>query len=159
MYVDRTKSAADNMLALINTTNDTTLTYSDFKLDNPVTLPPVYLPKADPSDPNEPQIVDRTADNTSIKVTGQGDYTDTVTMTYRRLDLDFEVQYLRYEKADYTNWADFLTKFAVKNDILVAELQFSISALPTTPGITQITVTPVSNSKIYFGTKTIRMNV
>lgn len=159
MYVNRTKSAADNMLALVNTTNDSELTYADFKLGDPITLPPVYLPKADPEDPDEPEIVDRTADNTKIVATGINDYSEAVELTYRRLDLDFEVQFIRYYKIDYTSWADFLEKFAVKNDIRVEELVFSATELPTTPGIHNIDVTPVAKSLIYFGTKTIRITV
>jgi len=159
MYVDRTKSAADNMLALLNTTNDTALTYADFKLGDPIALPPVYLPKANPDDPDEPQVIDRTADNTKVAATGIGDYREIVDLTYRRLNLDFEVQYIRYNKVDYTDWADFLTKFAVKNDIRVEELVFSITALPTTEGITTVAVTPADKSLIYFGNKSIRITV
>jgi hypothetical protein len=147
------------MLALLNTTNDADLTYADFKLGDPIALPPVYLPKADPEDPDEPDVVDRTADNTKIVATGQGDYSEAVELTYRRLDLDFEVQFIRYYKIDYTDWADFKAKFAVKNDIRVEELVFSISALPTAPGITYVDVTPVAKSLIYFGTKQIRITV
>lgn len=159
MYVDRAKSAADNMLALINTTNEATLTLNDFTLGTPTALPPVYLPKADPEDPDEPQIVDRSADNTRIKVTGKGDYSDETDLTYRRLDLDFEVQYLRYEKTDFTDWADFKTKFAVKNDIRVQDLKFAPDAVPTTAGLNLVTVTPIDNSMLYFGSKNIRINV
>lgn len=159
MYVDRTKSAADNMLALLNTTNDAELTYADFKLGDPTALPPVYLPKADPLDPDEPQIVDRTKDNTKITATGINDYSEAVELTYRRLDLDFEVQYIRYFKTDYTDWADFLTKFALKNDIRVEELVFTPAALPTAAGQHDIVVTPTAKSLIYFGTKTIRITV
>lgn len=159
MYVDRTKSAADNMLALLNTTNDAVLTYADFKLGDPVALPTVYLPKADPEDPDEPDIIDRSADNTKVAATGINDYSEVVDLTYRRLDLDFEVQFIWYAKTDFTDWADFKTKFAVKNDIRVEELVFSISALPTTPGTNDVVVTPVAKSLIYFGTKTIRITV
>lgn len=159
MYVDRTKSAADNMLALLNTTNDAELTYADLKLGDPLALPPVYLPPADPEDPDEPPLVDRSADNTKIVATGINDYSEAVELTYRRLDLDFEVQFIRYYKIDYTDWADFLTKFAVKNDIRVEELIFTPAELPTTPGIHYIVVTPVAKSLIYFGTKSIRITV
>lgn len=159
MYVDRTKSAADNMLALLNTTNSATLTYADFSLGDPVALAPVYLPKADPEDPDEPEIVDRSADNTQIAATGKGDYSEVVTLTYRRLDLDFEVQYINYAAADFTDWADFKAEFAVKNDIRVEELVFSITDLPTTPGVNNVTINPVAKSLIYFGTKTIRITV
>jgi len=159
MYVDRTKSAADNMLALLNTTNEAELTYADFTLGDPTALPPVYLPKADPEDPDEPPIVDRTADNTKITATGINNYSEAVELTYRRLDLDFEVQFIRYYKADYANWADFVTKFAPKNDIRVEELVFTPAVMPTTPGEHNIVVTPVAKSMLYFGTKTIRITV
>lgn len=159
MYVDRTKSAADNMLALINTTNEATLSFNDLTLGAPVALPPVYLPKADPEDPDEPQVIDRSADNTRIKVTGKGDYSDETDLTYRRLDLDFEVQYLRYEASDFTDWDDFKTKFAVKNDIRVQDLVFAPDAMPTTAGLNLVTITPISNSMLYVGSKNIRINV
>jgi hypothetical protein len=147
------------MLALLNTTNSATLTYADFQLSDPVALPPVYLPKADPEDPDEPDVVDRSADNTQIAATGKGDYSEVVQLTYRRLDLDFEVQFINYNKVDYTDWADFKTKFAVKNDIRVEELVFSVTDLPTTPGVNNVTVVPVAKSLIYFGTKTIKITV
>lgn len=159
MYVDRNKSAADNMLALINTTNEATLTFNDITLGNPTALPPVYLPKADPDDPDEPLVIDRSADNTSIEVTGKGDYSDNIMLTYRRLDLDFEVQYLRYEASEYADWADFKAQFATKNDIRVQDLVFVPDAMPTTAGLNQVQVNPISNSMLYFGTKTIRINV
>lgn len=159
MYVDRTKSAADNMLALINTSNGTTLTLKDVKLGDPVALAPVYLPKADASDPTEPRVVDRSADNTEFTVTGQGDYSDVVKLTYRRLDLDFEVQVLRYEARAYLNWTDFKLKFATANDIRVEELVFNPNNMPSMPGVNLVTVNPVAKSPLYFGTKTIRINV
>ena len=159
MYVDRTKSAADNMLALLNTTNDAALTYADFQLGDPTALPPVYLPPADPEDPDEPQIVDRSADNTQISATGKGDYSEVVQLTYRRLDLDFEVQFIRYDAVDYTDWADFKAQFAVKNDIRVEELVFNPAVMPTVPGTHDIAVNPVAMSLIYFGTKTIKVTV
>jgi hypothetical protein len=147
------------MLALLNTTNDAELTYADFQLGDPTALPPVYLPPADPEDPDEPQIVDRSADNTQISATGKGDYSEVVQLTYRRLDLDFEVQFIRYDAVDYTDWADFKAKFAVKNDIRVEELVFNPAALPTVPGTYDIAVNPVAKSLIYFGTKTIKITV
>lgn len=159
MYVDRTKSAADNMLALLNTTNDAALTHRDFELGDPIALPPVYLPKANPDDPDEPNIVDRSADNTQISATGKGDYSEVVQLTYRRLDLDFEVQFIRYNQVDYTDWADFKDKFAVKNDIRVEELVFTPAVLPSIPGVHDITVNPVAKSLIYFGSKVIKVTV
>lgn len=159
MYVNRLLSAQDNMLALLNETNDTELTFRDLKFAKPVALPPVYLPKADPEDPDEPQIVDRTADNTSIIATGIGDYSESVTLTYRRLDLDFEVQYLRYLSGDFVDWADFKSRFAVKNDVQVEDLVFSVTAMPTTPGINNVDITPVADSPLYFGTKSIKITV
>jgi hypothetical protein len=159
MYVDRTKSAADNMLALLNTTNDAALTFADIQLGAPTALPPVYLPPADPEDPDEPKIVDRSADNASVLVTGKGDFSEEVTLTYRRLDLDFEVQFLRYEANEFTDWSDFKTKFAVKNDIRVEELIFTPDAMPTDAGLNVVTVTTAPTSWLYFGDKTIRINV
>jgi hypothetical protein len=147
------------MLALLNTTNGADLTYADFKLGDPIALPPVYLPKADPLDPDEPLIVDRSADNTKITATGINDYSQSVELTYRRLNLDFEVQYIRYFKTDFTDWADFLAKFGPKNDIRTEELVFTPSVMPSTPGQHDIVVTPTAKSLIYFGTKTIRITV
>lgn len=159
MYIDRTKTAADNMLTLINTTNEATLTLNDILLGIPSALPPVYLPKANPDDPDEPQVIDRSADNTQIRVTGQGDYSDDIMLTYRRLDLDFEVQYLRYEASMFTDWADFKAQFAVKNDVRVEDLVFTPDEMPATPGLNLVAVTPVANSMLYFGSKNIRINV
>lgn len=160
--LDLTKNAVENMLNIFNTTNipDETdyLTKYDITFTNPVALPPVYLPKSDPNDPEEPLIVDRTVSNTSVTATGIGNYTGTASLTYKRLDLDYEVQYLHYNAADYADWDDFVSKFGVQNTVLTSELVFTPADFGTS-GVNQITITPVAGSLIYFGSKVIRMTV
>lgn len=143
MLVDPSKTAFENMLAMLNLTNGTEYTAEDVTFGAPV----VY------SDPLHPDY------NTKVVLTGIGDYSNTMDIFYKRLDLDREIMYRNYEGGAYADVAAFMAFLETKNDVRGDNVRLELSAVPD--GTEEITtrILPVDDSWLYFGERQIVFHV
>jgi hypothetical protein len=139
MLVDPSKTAFENMLALLNTTNGTEYTAEDVQFGPPE----VY---SNPAHPDH---------NTKVVLTGIGDYTGTMDIFYKRLDLDLEIMYRNYPIGDYADVAAFMAYVATHNEVRGDNVRLEIDYIPN--GTVDVTtrLLPVANSWLYMGEREI----
>lgn len=139
MLVDTSKTAFENMLALLNLTNGTEYTADDVVFGNPTAY----------SDPEHPEA------NTKVVLTGVGDYSGTMDLFYKRLDLDREIQYRNYVGGDFVDVPLFMTYLATRNDVIGDQVRLEIDYIPNGPVELITRILPVANSLIYQGEREI----
>lgn len=139
MLVNTSKTAFENMLALLNLTNGTEYTAEDVSFGPPV----VY------SDAAHPDY------NTKVVMTGIGDYTGTMDIFYKRLDLAREIMYRTYQGGAYPDVPSFMAYLATYNDVVGSDVQLEINYIPNGPEDVTTRILPAANSWLYFGEREI----
>jgi hypothetical protein len=139
MLVDTSKTAFENMLALLNTTNGTEYTEEDVSFGPPV----VY------SDVAHPDY------NTKVVMTGIGDYTGTIDLFYKRLDLAREIMYRDYQGGAYPDVETFMAYVATRNDVIGTDIILEIDYIPNGPGDIPSHILPAVDSWLYMGEREI----
>ncbi|MNF98392.1 hypothetical protein D3C85_239370 [compost metagenome] len=143
MLVDTSKTAFENLLALVNTTNGTEYTEDDVSFGPPVVF----------SDPTKPDF------NTKVVMTGKGDYTGTMDLFYTRLDLEREIMYRNYEGGVYPDVATFMTYLEERNDVRGDNVRLELTTLPDGSEEVTTRVLPMADSWLYFGEREIVFHV
>lgn len=143
MLVDITKTAFENMLDLVNTTNGTEYTADDVSFG----IPEVY---ADPAFPDY---------NTKISMNGLGEYSGVMDLFYNRLELDREIMYRNYKGGDFDSVASFLKTLETLNEIRGDNVKLELSAIPDGTARVTAKVLPSDNSMLYTGSREIIFNV
>lgn len=139
MLVDTSKTAFENMLALLNLTNGTEYTAEDVS----------FGPPEEHSDAVHPEA------NTKVVMTGIGEYTGTMDLFYKRLDLDREIMYRDYDAAAYADVEEFMAYVATRNDVLGDNVRLEIDYIPN--GTVDVTtrIFPTADSWLYMGEREI----
>lgn len=139
MLVDISKTAFQNMLELLNTTNGTEYTAEDVAFG----LPEAY------SDPKYPDH------NTRVQLTGLGEYSGTMMLYYARLDLAREIMYRNYQGGDFTTVPTFLDHVSIRNSVRRDNIRLDATTVPT--GAFEVTsyILPIENSYLYIGSREI----
>lgn len=143
MLVDPSKTAFENMLAMLNLTNGTEYTVEDVSFGPPV----IY------SDAAHPDY------NTKVVLSGIGDYSGTMDIFYKRLDLDREIMYRNYEGGSFANVAAFMAFVEERNEIRGDNVRLELAELPD--GTVEVTtrILPIADSWLYMGDREIIFRV
>lgn len=139
MLVDISKSAFQNMLELLNTTNGTEYTADDVAFG----LPEAY------SDPKYPDH------NTRVQLTGVGEYSGTMMLYYARLDLAREIMYRNYQGGEFTTVQAFLNHVGIRNSVRTDNIRLGSTTVPTGDFEVTSQILPIDNSYLYIGSREI----
>lgn len=139
MLVDTSKTAFENMLAMLNATNGTEYTEDDVSFS----IPQVY------SNPAHPDY------NTKVVLSGKGDYTGTMDVFYRRLDLEKEIMYRNYEGGQFLTVAEFMTFLEERNEVRGDNVRLELTSLPDGSEEVTTRILPTADSWLYFGEREI----
>lgn len=143
MLVDPSKTAFENMLAMLNLTNGTEYTVEDVSFGPPV----IY------SDAAYPDY------NTKVVLSGIGDYSGTMDIFYKRLDLEREIMYRNYEGGQFTNVADFMAFVEARNEIRGDNVRLELTELPDGTAEVSTRILPIADSWLYMGDREIIFHV
>lgn len=143
MLVDPSKTAFENMLAMLNLTNGTEYTVEDVSFGPPV----IY------SDAAHPDY------NTKVVLSGIGDYSGTMDIFYKRLDLDREIMYRNYEGGSFANVAAFMEFVEERNEIRGDNVRLELTELPDGTAEVITRILPIDDSWLYMGDREIIFRV